>query len=243
MSEKYDEIVAKHYWAYRPPLHEIILARVLSKNDLFENGLDIGSGTGYSSVALAHYCNQVIGVEPSISMLEKAVPNKKIKYLHGYGTSLPASISEVNIVTFAGSLFYTKSQDLIQELKKVCLDQSTIVVYDFMVLIEEVLEYLGIELKKVSDYDHEINFDDCLDFTKIITSKEQILLSISVSQLAHVLLGDSQIYALFAHKYGIVDPYTQILEKFDSQEQLLSLKVNIYFSKYLLNQPIKDNEN
>lgn len=61
MSEEYDEAIAYHYNAYRPPLHEVILSQVLGKDERFQNGLDIGCGTGYSAIALAKYCSQVYG--------------------------------------------------------------------------------------------------------------------------------------------------------------------------------------
>src|SRR5690625_4484968 len=70
--ERYDANAAAHYAAYRPPLHAMILGRVLTGNASFDIGLDIGCGTGYSAVALAKYCKFVYGIDPSPSMLNRA---------------------------------------------------------------------------------------------------------------------------------------------------------------------------
>jgi len=236
MSEKYNKIVANHYSAYRPPLHEIILKKVLSENEKFECGLDIGCGTGYSAIALTNYCSHVIGVEPSKSMLDKSIPNKKITYLQGFGNCLPPSIQSANIVTFAGSLFYTKSSELTKELKRVCSDNALIVVYDFMVLFEEILGFFDIKRKKTdSDYNHEENFNDNTSFNKISSHKEQISLTVTAEDLAHVLLANSNILDLFMDKYNITDPFFMLVKELEATKKQLDLKVNIYYSKYKIN--------
>ncbi|WP_436716151.1 class I SAM-dependent methyltransferase [Roseiconus lacunae] len=53
MAHQYTDAVASHYAAYRPPLHELILMRVISNQTRFCDGLDVGCGTGRSSGALA----------------------------------------------------------------------------------------------------------------------------------------------------------------------------------------------
>ncbi len=58
----YDDQIARHYAAYRPPLHQLIINEAL-ENQLFEVGLDIGCGTGCSAIALADRCRQVFGVD------------------------------------------------------------------------------------------------------------------------------------------------------------------------------------
>ena len=106
MSERYDTTAAAHYAAYRPPLHAMILARVLPPGAAFDAGLDVGCGTGYSAVALAHYCQRVYGVEPSAEMLARALPHDRVQYLAGAAEHLPLPDDSVDLIAFAGSLFY-----------------------------------------------------------------------------------------------------------------------------------------
>jgi hypothetical protein len=45
-AERYDSTSARHYAAFRPPLHSLILERVIGPSESFQVGLDIGCGTG-----------------------------------------------------------------------------------------------------------------------------------------------------------------------------------------------------
>lgn len=146
MSEQYNQATAFHYASYRPPLHSMILGYVLSTEESFRNGLDVGCGTGYSAIALTKYCTHVFGVEPSASMLAEATENKKITYQQGSGANLALPNKSVDLVTFAGSLFYAKSEELIKELKRVCHAQAVVIPYDFEVLSNDVLLQFGIRL-------------------------------------------------------------------------------------------------
>ncbi|MGB5555068.1 MAG: class I SAM-dependent methyltransferase, partial [Flavobacteriaceae bacterium] len=80
MSNDYDEITANHYLAYRPPLHDIILKKCLKNLERRKKGLDIGSGTGHSALALVEFCDEVIGIEPSLAMRKIALPHIQIQY-------------------------------------------------------------------------------------------------------------------------------------------------------------------
>lgn len=236
MSEKYNKITANHYSAYRPPLHEMILKKVISNDEKFKNGLDIGCGTGISTIILAKYCSHVYGIEPSEAMLEKTNSHARVTYLQGSGNSLPLPDKKIDIVTFAGSLFYAKTPVLIKELHRVCCDKSIIITYDFMVLLDHVLGHFNIIKKEISsDYDCEINFDDNNNFIKIISHMEQIDLTISANNLAHILLGNSFIYELFVEKFRNVDPFTELVKNLEEINNKWLLKVNIYYSKYQLN--------
>lgn len=236
MSEKYDEATANHYSAYRPPLHKMILKKVISINEKFGNGLDIGCGTGYSAIALAKYCSHVYGIEPSKSMLKEAISHENISYLQGSGDSLPVPDNSINIVTFAGSLFYTKSNELIKELGRVCLDKSVIIIYDFRILLDDILNHFNIVPSNTfSNYDYEVNFNDHAHFTNIIAHKEQINLTIGAENLAHIMLGDSNIYSAFVKKYNVTDPFQVLVKELKTVNTEWALKVNIYFSKYQIN--------
>jgi len=236
MSEKYDKVIASHYSAYRPPLHDMILNKVIAINEKFGNGLDIGCGTGYSAIALGKHCSHVYGIEPSKSMLKEAISHENITYLQGSGDSLPVPDNSINIVTFAGSLFYAKSTELIKELRRVCLDKSVIIIYDFMVLLDDILNHFNIvPSNTISDYDYEVNFNDNSHFTNIIAHKEQINLTIEAENLAHIMLGDSNIYNAFVKKYDVADPFQLLVQELKIVNPKWTLKVNIYFSKYQMN--------
>ena len=231
MSDKYDRITASHYWAYRPPLHDKILKYVISDNEFFADGLDVGCGTGYSAIALGKYCSHVYGIEPSESMLERAIENEKIVYLHGYGDSIPVGDNSIDIVTFAGSLSYAKSSALVEELKRVCRKQAFIIAYDFEVLVDDILDRCGINPEKPpSDYDHQANFSDDSNFTGIVNDKKEINFKATASEIAHILLSSSYIYDAFAEQNISLDVFSALVNELKQLEY--DLKASIYFSKY-----------
>ncbi len=233
MTEQYNETIAHHYAAYRPPLHQLILSKVLSEADHYESGLDVGCGTGYSSIALATYCQQVYGVDRSHSMLEKATPHEKITYMEGAGENIPLEDHSVDIVTFAGVLFYTKSDMLVAELKRVCKPNAILIPYDFDILLDDLSQQFGIPIPKaMSDYDYSSNFSGISDFLELIVEVQEVSLEVSAIELAHILLSNSYRYDAFSNKYQISNPFQLLVD--DLSKAHHSLKANIFFSKYQL---------
>ena len=236
MTEQYNQAIATHYSAYRPPLHQMILRRVLSDKETFRNGLDVGCGTGYSAVALTKYCLHVYGVEPSQSMLNEAMPHEKITYLKGTGEDSSLKDHSVDVVTFSGSLFYAKSDALIKELKRVCRRQALVIPYDFEILLNDVLRQYGLSPQETgSDYDHTVNFSDVADFMEIVAGSAQVSLEVTAPEFAHILLSDIHRYESFVEKYDISDPYPALTSELEATGKHHWLKANIYFAKYQLN--------
>jgi ubiquinone/menaquinone biosynthesis C-methylase UbiE len=101
----------------------------------------------------------VFGVDSSRSMLDAAQRHPKITYLHGSGDALgQLPVQVFDVVTFAGSLFYAKTDRLRKELVRVCPPGGMILVYDFEVLLSEVMAEVGADCRAVpSDYDYHAN--------------------------------------------------------------------------------------
>ena len=234
-TERYDQTFACHYSAYRPPLHKIILEYVLTERDFFQNGLDIGCGTGYSAVALAEYCKHVYGIDPSESMLKQAPRHEKITYVKGKGDLLFLQNNTIDIVTFAGSLFYAKSLFLTQELRRVRKDKCLIIPYDFEILFYDILDTCALIIEKTkSNYNHKINFSEEKEFNEIIVGNKQIEIETTSINLAHLLLSNSNIYTAFVEKYKKNEPFPYLVENLETIGNKHKLKVDIYYSKYRL---------
>ena len=138
-TELYANHIALHYAAYRPPLHQVILERVLGDNR-YSCGLDIGCGTGQSSIAILPFCQKVIGVDPSQEMLSRAVVNQDIDYQHFDKTQLDFEARHFDLITLAGSLFYGKSQQLLDEITRVLQIGGRVIVYDFNIHLTSLQE-------------------------------------------------------------------------------------------------------
>lgn len=236
MAEQYNQAIATHYAAYRPPLHQMILGRVISEKETFHQGLDVGCGTGYSAVALAPYCHHVYGVEPSASMLSEAMPHERVTYLKGTGEALALPDSSVDVVTFAGALFYAKSDALITELQRVCSRDAWVIPYDFEIVLDDVLQQFGFRPEEATPgYDHTVNFSDIAAFTEIVVASEHVSLGATASEIAHIVLSDLQRYEAFVEKFGTSDPYPALTSALEETGVDHVLKANIYFAKYQLN--------
>ncbi|WP_084659823.1 class I SAM-dependent methyltransferase [Vibrio sonorensis] len=198
MNSGYNTQISKHYAAYRPPIHQRLLGQILSGRPNFKLGVDIGCGTGVSSYALEAHCMRVVGLEPSDDMLAQTRETAKTQFVQGAGENLPFEDNTVDIVTFAGSLFYAKSLSLVTEIVRTCHQQTLIVVYDFEVQLAEWMKLLGIEMaSSSSNYDHACNFSGYPQFLERECHEGSIHLSVTPKQMAHVLFSSQRRYQAY----------------------------------------------
>ena len=214
-----------------------ILYRCIAKNAYFNSGLDVGCGTGRSTIALAKYCDSVIGIDPSQQMLDNAIQASNIKYLNGSLEELTLKSDFFDIVTLAGSLYYAKSQKLYDEILRVSKSASQIIIYDFEMVLEFrhdlPYEILG---NNKSKYNHEINFSGLLDekLKLVQTLKEKSNLSISPSDLAHLILSEKRTYEQLALKWGagkVFENSREILRA-KSYGKNHEIEANIFYTIY-----------
>ncbi|PKF50476.1 class I SAM-dependent methyltransferase [Enterovibrio nigricans] len=237
MSDNYDSRTASHYAAFRPPLHQLILSDAVADLPKFTLGLDIGCGIGHSSIALKSQCASVIGIEPSDAMLTLAIEQKPtdIRYIKGTGDAIPIESDTIDIVTFAGSLFYAKSDKLTHELKRVCRPNAIVVAYDFEVILEQTLLMLGVVLERpVCDYNHTINFSGCSGFSEIAVVAKEIKLHVTAEELAHILLSSTRRYGVLTGRFGENRLHEKLANKIKQESSSPHILVNTYYSTYRL---------
>lgn len=198
----YNDEIAKHYAAYRPPLHELILGEVLSGRR-FESGLDIGCGTGRSSLALLQYCSGVTGLDNSEQMLRKAATDPGITYHLIENPTWPVEGNAFDVVTFAGVLPYLDEDQTIAELSRVCRSQAAIIPYDFEVQVDRLLRMLSIEpLPAESEYDHSRNLSRNPNALTSVSEARQVELAAEPEDAAHILMSDVTTYTSLTDAMG-----------------------------------------
>lgn len=232
----YNEAIAAHYQAYRPPLHGIILKKCLGNSTKCEHGLDVGCGTGQSSIALSDFCTMVTGVDPATDMLAQAQPHPGINYLPLTNNRLPLADHTFDVVTFAGSLFYAKSQTTLDEVERVLSPGGQVVIYDFEVLFGQ-LPYPFELPTEAGDYDHAVNFDGLqagrLKMTKSL--HESVTFQLTSQELAHLLLASHNFYAYFSRRYDTALPFEALVAALGSSAEPHALTSAIYASCYQAN--------
>jgi hypothetical protein len=166
-------------------------------------------------------------------MIDRAVQHPKISYLKGTGGNIPLPDHSVDVVTFAGSLFYAKSDALIEELKRVCRSRALAIPYDFEILLDGVAAQCGIDVKETElHYDYATNFSDSILFKEIVVGREQVSLEVAAAELAHVILSESRYHEAFEEKYGVSDPFAALTRDLEAIKKNHVLRAIVYFSKY-----------
>ena len=233
MKERYDTTSAKHYAAFRPALHGLILDRAIHPGEFFRNGLDVGCGTGYSAIALTKYCGKVFGLDVSQAMLDLAQGHPNVTYVQGTGDALNFPAHAFDIVTFAGSLFYTKTAKLRSELVRVCQPGGTIIVYDFNILLKDILFAVGIDSPlDSSDYDYHASLSDCAEIVTESKCIEQLQLKLSEQEIAHLILADSIYYDAISKRFTFGDPFATLVDALKRRSNKLNVCADIFFSRY-----------
>jgi len=201
-------------------------------------GLDIGSGTGQSSLALSNYCDKVIGVEPSAEMLANAISHSKVKYRNGYGENLDFESEYFDIITFAGSLYYAKSQKVLNEVVRVSKPTAKIIIYDFEILLADLLDELNVRptKKTESTYNHQENFSGLHgDGVKLLNkTSEKMAISIEPSDLAHLILSEKSMYESLRQFFGQENLYHKIQNHFikTSNGRKHEVEAKIFYTVY-----------
>lgn len=238
MGNEYDQITAFHYSAFRPDLHHQILEECVVGANEYTLGLDIGCGTGHSAIALSNHCQKVLGIEPSTKMLEQSIQHPKVEYSYYDRQHIDFPNNYFDIITFAGSLFYAKSQELLEEVIRVGKDASLIVIYDFKIILDPIREKLIQEsvFQQNSTYDHQVNFDGLIQHHIQLRKKQDNALSLNISfkNLAHLLLSSKDSYYSLSNAIGKENLYEKIVEKLRTifmSDQIL-IKANTYSTVY-----------
>jgi ubiquinone/menaquinone biosynthesis C-methylase UbiE len=231
----YDAITASHYSAYRPPLHSIILGRALRQNRKRQIGLDIGCGTGRSTRELANFCNYVVGLDPSKSMLVKTEKHEKVNYVNSPGEQIPIAAKSVDVVTLAGSLHYIERNSLVNELMRICHTDAEIVVYDFEIDLINLEKFLGINLIKCSlGYDHSANLSEHLNFNEVTIVEDVFSTIASPLEIAHLLLSDRDRHNALRDRYKISNPVKLVENNISLISNAIPIKSKFFYSIYSL---------
>jgi SAM-dependent methyltransferase len=232
VTDRYPPVVAAHYAAYRPPLHDRLLARVLGDRGPFDVGLDVGCGTGRSAVALAAHCARVYGVDPSPAMLEQATAHDRVTYREGAAEALPLPDRSVDVVTLAGVLPYVVRAATARALRRVCRPGALVVPYDFAVHLEDVVAALDVDLPAPSDYDHAATLSGVVGFSEHTVGRDAVDLAVTAAELAHLLLADRDRHETLVRTLDAADPFPPLRARLAAEGATRSVGATLFWSTY-----------
>lgn len=123
---------AARYAGNRPQSHRRVLAlveRILGAARPVERALDVGCGTGHSTVALLPLARAVVGLDASRFMLAQAAGHPAIEYRCGYAEALPFARSSFDLLTVCSAYHWFDQEKFLQEAARVLRGGGWLVLY------------------------------------------------------------------------------------------------------------------
>ena len=127
-----------------------------SKNDVV---LDVGCGTGFLTAEVAKLVKEVVGIDISEKLIERAVKTKNVKYIVADAEKLPFGDK-----TFDKVVSFTMLQDVedkdavLKEMKRVCKDDVLLTVLKRNKSFEEIEQMVSKHFKIKKRIEEEKDF-------------------------------------------------------------------------------------
>jgi ubiquinone/menaquinone biosynthesis C-methylase UbiE len=125
--------VAERYLKGRPQYHSFMIGKIkefLSIRKPFEFALDVGCGTGFSSIALREISEQVVGVDLSVEMVDLAIKKNGVEYIVSSAENLPFFDKNFDLITVSQAIHWIDRNKFFAEADRVLKPGSFIIAYD-----------------------------------------------------------------------------------------------------------------
>lgn len=127
------DTAARLYAEGRPdysPLVSDIIRRITGIESALEFAVDVGSGTGISTMAIAPLADTVVGVEPSQAMRELAMPADNVSYRIGSAEQLPVEDASCDLISVGSALHWFDQERFLAEASRVAKPEAWLVICD-----------------------------------------------------------------------------------------------------------------
>jgi len=124
---------AERYARGRPYFQPLVVERVkrvCCPDDELDRALDVGCGTGQSTVALAAIAKEVVGADASIAMLKHAQRHPRVSYARGRAEGLPFRPVSFDLITVGLAFHWFDRQRFLHEAKRVLRHEGWLVIFD-----------------------------------------------------------------------------------------------------------------
>lgn len=127
--------VAEGYAKHRPYYHPIVMDKVrqhLNFYEKFDNALDVGCGTGLSTIALTELAEDITGIDNSEEMIAVANTNRDehISYHHAPAEELPFDDDTFDLIAVCGAINWIDRTRFFPEAKRVLKEKGWGIIYD-----------------------------------------------------------------------------------------------------------------
>ena len=126
------ETVAKRYARHRPYFHPRLMDRIrrhLALTEPVESALDVGCGTGQSTVALMALAREVVGADISAEMLAAAWQAPPLRYVQTPAETLPFPNESFDLVTVGIAFHWFDRSRFLPEAHRVLKPGGPLLLY------------------------------------------------------------------------------------------------------------------
>jgi SAM-dependent methyltransferase len=123
---------AGRYARSRPRIHATAIERFRSFAGIkapVSVALDVGCGTGQSTVALAEIAERIIGIDPSVDMLKHAVQHPRVEYQQSAAERIPFDDSQFDLITAAQAYHWFEHDAFLAESYRLLRAPRWLLVY------------------------------------------------------------------------------------------------------------------
>ena len=124
---------ARRYTKGRPYFHPQAIARIgsfLSLEEPLARALDVGCGTGLSTIALKAMARRIIGVDASREMVALAAREIGVEYCVARAEELPFKEGEFDLITLSSAFHWLDRDKFLKEARRILRPASWLIVYD-----------------------------------------------------------------------------------------------------------------
>lgn len=124
---------AERYAKGRPRFHSFVIEKIgkfLAPGKPLDLALDVGCGTGLSSIALREISENVVGIDVSAAMLKQTEKTGGIEYILASAENLPFCAGKIDLITISQAIHWVDKEKFFAEADRVLKPDSLIVAYD-----------------------------------------------------------------------------------------------------------------
>jgi SAM-dependent methyltransferase len=125
--------VAERYAKARLFFHPVAIEKVrtyLGADKIFPKALDVGCGTGLSTIALTAIAKQIVGIDDSQAMINVARQHEFVRYKTWSSELLPFADSEFSLLSLCQSVHWLNHEIFFDEARRVLQPDGYLFIYD-----------------------------------------------------------------------------------------------------------------
>ena len=123
---------AERYAKDRHYFHPLVIERIrafLRLDGRVPVGLDVGCGTGLSTLALTEIADEVIGADVSPAMLAQAPAHPRIRYVQASADALPLDSHSADLITVSVAFHWLNRERFLAEARRILRPEGTLIIY------------------------------------------------------------------------------------------------------------------